>query len=46
MTYVVAIIMAIMVLGSVFIVIGILAKTLFDFLMWPFIELVKLFINR
>lgn len=46
MTYVVAVIMAVMVLGSVFVVMGILAKALFDFLAWPFVELFKLFLNR
>lgn len=46
MTYIIAVIMAIMVFGSIFTVMGVMAKALFDFLMWPFVEIVKMFLGR
>lgn len=46
MTYIIAVIMAIMVFGSIFAVLGVMAKALFDFLIWPFVEIVKLFLGR
>lgn len=46
MTYIIAVIMAIMVFGSIFTVIGIMIKVLFNFLMWPFVEIVKMFLGQ
>jgi hypothetical protein len=46
MTYIIAVIMVIMVFSSIFTVMGVMAKALFDFLMWPFVEIIKLIIGR